>query len=322
MKNPFKLPQSTGISRRLLVALSVLIGGVVGLVLFFLFHYSPQPKYQRTAPIVNTEAAAAAIEKIEQQPYRPPLFTDPLSTKEGSIGLPRADSTPSFSQQDWEAVGNAPINVYHQDYTRQPKQVASPQEQKSSLYAIKAGTIIPATLVTGIQSDLPGTIIARVRSHIFDTVSGNYLLIPQGSTLIGTYDSHLAFNQSRLFIVWSRLIFPNGTSLNLKAEPGVDLSGQSGLHDLVDHHYLQIFGSGLLFSVLSAAGQLSQPQVPNQSLSLQQILYASAGQQLNQMSSQWMDKNMQIQPTLTIRPGTSFNVLVTQDLNLEGPYVF
>jgi type IV secretion system protein TrbI len=119
---------------------------------------------------------------------------------------------------------------------------------------IKAGTIIPATLVTGINSDLPGTMIGKVRRNVYDTVTGNYLLIPQGTTLIGNYDSKVVFGQSRVLIVWSRLIFPNGSSFDLQGMPGVDLTGMAGLHDQVDNHYKRIFGSALLFSVFGAAG--------------------------------------------------------------------
>ena len=98
--------------------------------------------------------------------------------------------------------------------------------------------------------------------------------------------------------------------------------GRSGLADLVNHHYGRIFGAGLLFSLFGAAGQLSQPQTPHQPLSMQQIAYAATGQQLNQMGAQWMNKNMQVQPTLTIRPGAPLNILVTGDLTLPGPYAF
>ncbi len=189
-----------------------------------------------------------------------------------------------------------------------------------SPYTLYAGTILPATLETGINSDLPGTIIAKVRRDVFDSVTGNYLLVPQGSTLIGTYDSQVAYGQKRVLIVWSRLIFPNGISQNLEGQQGVDLMGLAGLHDKVDNHYVRLFGSALMFSVFGAAAQLSQPQATGTTLSPSQIVAGAVGQQLSQTGAQMVAKNMNIQPTLNIRPGANFNVLLARDLILPSPY--
>ena len=189
-----------------------------------------------------------------------------------------------------------------------------------SPYEVKAGTVIAATLVTGINSDLPGQMSAKVSRNIYDTVTGNHLLIPQGATLIGGYDSQVAYGQSRVLIAWSRLIFPNGESFDLQGQPGADLAGMSGLSDKVNNHYSRIFGSALLFSIFGAAGQLSQPQQTNDILSNQQIIYGAIGQQLSQVAAKMIQKNLNIQPTLQIRPGTQFNVLLTRDMILPGPY--
>lgn len=191
-----------------------------------------------------------------------------------------------------------------------------------SKYEINAGTIIPATLVTGIDSDLPGNIIAKVSEDVFDTVTGNYLLIPQGTTLIGVYDSQVSLGQSRVLIVWSRLIFPNGSSFDLDGMPGADLTGASGLHDQVDNHYFRIFGSALLMSAFGAAGQLSQPQTNTGYLTPQQTIYTAIGQEMSQASVQLIAKNMDIQPTIRIRPGDNFNVLLTRDMVFPGHYIF
>lgn len=191
-----------------------------------------------------------------------------------------------------------------------------------SLYELKAGTLIPATLLTGIDSDLPGTITAKVSRDVFDTVSGNYLLIPQGTTLIGMYDSQIAYGQSRILIAWSRLIFPNGESFDLEGEPGVDLVGMAGLHDLTNNHYTRIFGSALLFSAFGAAGQLSQPQTATGQLTVQEMVYAAVGQQMTQTGSQLAEKNMNIQPTIQIQVGNNFNVLLTRDIILPREYRF
>ena len=180
--------------------------------------------------------------------------------------------------------------------------------------------MLPATLQTGIQSDLPGTIIAKIRQDVFDTKTGNYLLIPQGATLIGVYDSQVAYGQERVLIAWQRLIFPNGVSQNLEGQAGVDLMGLAGLQDKVNHHYFRVFSSAVMFSLFGAAAQLSQPQTNNNGLSPQQIVAGAMGQQLSETGAQLVARNMNIQPTLTIRPGANFNVLLARDLVLPGPY--
>ena len=189
-----------------------------------------------------------------------------------------------------------------------------------SPYELKAGSWINATLLTGINSDLPGNVVAKVNRSVFDTKTGNYPLIPQGTTLLGVYDSHISFGQSRVLLVWTRLIFPNGNSLDLQGMPGVDLLGMMGLQDKVNFHYQRIFGSALLFSAFSAAGQLSQSKNSNDQLTNQQIIYSAIGQQMTQTGNQLIEKNSNIQPTIQIRPGTRLNVLLTQDFIFPGAY--
>lgn len=200
--------------------------------------------------------------------------------------------------------------------------IQSQLQQPLSTFQINAGTIIPANLVTPINSDLPGHIIAKVRRNVYDTATGNYLLIPQGSTLIGMYDSQVTYGQSRVLIVWSRLIFPDSSSFDLQRMPGADLVGVAGLSDQVDNHYFRIFSSALMFSLFGAAGQLSQPQSSNSQLTSQQIIYGTIGQQMGQTATQLVAKNMNIQPTLKIRPGVDFNVFLTRDMVLQAPYSF
>lgn len=199
-------------------------------------------------------------------------------------------------------------------------QIDSVREFASTPYTLMAGSIIPATVQTGINSDLPGTVTALVRRNVYDSVTGNHLLIPQGTTLVGMYDSDVAFGQSRVLMAWSRLIFPDGSSFDLTGMPGADLLGFSGMKDKVDRHYKQVFGSALLFSIFGAAGQLSQPETDSDKLTNQQIIYAAIGQEMSQTASQLLAKQMNIQPTLTIRPGARFNVLLSKDLVLGAPY--
>ena len=194
-------------------------------------------------------------------------------------------------------------------------------EKPVSPYEVKAGTIINAMFITGINSDLPGTITASVSRNIYDTVTGNHLLIPQGTKVLGYYDSQIAYGQKRVLMAWSRLIFPNGDSFDLQGQPGVDLAGMSGISDTVDNHTFRVFGSALMFSLFGALGQLSQPKnETNQFPSNGQIIYGAIGQQLTQTGAALVMKNMNIQPTIKIRPGARFNILLTKDMVLPGAY--
>lgn len=185
-----------------------------------------------------------------------------------------------------------------------------------SPYTITAGTALPATLVTGINSDLPGTVIAKISQSVYDAATGNYLLIPQGSTLIGKYDAEISFGQSRLLLVWSRLIFPNGSSINLNNMPGVDLRGFSGLKDKVNYHTARLFSNALLYSTFSAASQVNHSHHDRDSYSAPETMANTLAEQMSQMGRQTFEKHLQVQPTLEIRPGTRFMVMLTKDLNI------
>lgn len=184
---------------------------------------------------------------------------------------------------------------------------------------VAAGSVIPAVLISGVNSELPGQLIAQVRQDVYDSVNGKNLLIPKGTKLIGVYDSNVAFGQKRLLIAWSRLIYNDGQSFNLKGMPGADSAGLAGMSDQVDNHYGRIFGGALLMSMISAGAQLSQGQTATTAggvMSASQTVSASLGQQLGQVGMAMVQKNMQIAPTLEIRQGFSFNVTVTADVAL------
>lgn len=189
-------------------------------------------------------------------------------------------------------------------------------------YTVIAGTILPATLVTGMNSDLPGNIQARISQNVYDTKTGNYLLIPQGSVLNGTYDSNVSYGQERVMMVWQSITFPNGNTVNLDGMPGADLQGYAGIKDQVDNHYGKVFGSAVLFSLFGVASQMTQPDNNDEGTSNQQIVYASVGTTLTQTAQAYLQKNLNIQPTLKIRPGANFQVYVTRNLSLRGAYQF
>jgi type IV secretory pathway VirB10-like protein len=197
-----------------------------------------------------------------------------------------------------------------------PNQVVRPR----SPYEIKAGTIIPTVLITGINSDLPGTILGQVRENVYDSVSGNYLLIPQGSKVLASYDSMVAYGQERVLVCWQRLIRPDGTSLSLDCQPGVDLAGYAGFTDQVDNHWWRVITGIALGSVLAAGVVVPQGNVAGYVPTIGQGMAANAAGSVNQAGQQITTRALNIQPTIKIRPGFSVNVLVTKDLILE-PYL-
>ena len=184
-----------------------------------------------------------------------------------------------------------------------------------SPYQVMAGTLIPASLVTGLNSDLPGQVIGQVTENVFDTVTGQHLLIPQGSRLIGRYDSVIAFGQSRALVVWTRLILPNGDSIQLDNLPGSDAQGFAGLKDKVDKHTWQFIKGAALSSLLSIGSELASDDGDRLTRALQ-----NAGQDTANIAGQRIiDRNLNVQPTLKIRQGWRFNVIVSRDLILK-PY--
>lgn len=186
----------------------------------------------------------------------------------------------------------------------------------ASPYVLQAGTVIPAALVTGLRSDLPGQITAQVTENVYDTPTGGSLLIPQGAKLIGVYDSQVSFGQSRLLLVWTRLILPNGNSIVLERQPGADATGQAGLEDGVDHHWGSLFKAALLSTILAVGTELGSDQNDSD---IVRALRRGTGDTLNQAGQQVVRRNLNVQPTLTIRPGYPVRVIVTRDLVLQ-PY--
>lgn len=229
----------------------------------------------------------------------------------GGMGGMGGNSMAAENQQDRKAafLANTPeADVY---LARQRKAAVAPSQE------VKAGWVIPGVMISGINSDLPGQIIGQVREAVYDSATGTQCLIPPGSRVVGTYDSGVTLGQTRALAVWRRIIYPDGSSISIDNMPGTDMGGYAGFNDLVDNHYLRIFGSGLLLSVFSAGIQLSQPQASNgENYSSSQIIAGSLGQQMGQIGMQMAQKNMNIQPTLEIRPGYEFNIMVTKDIIL------
>lgn len=190
---------------------------------------------------------------------------------------------------------------------------------KAKSFQIRAGTIIPATLISGINSDLPGQIAAQISSNVYDTTTGKYLLIPQGAKLLGQYDSNVVYGQNRILIAWQRITFPNGDALDIGALSGADPAGFAGFSDQTNNHYFRIFGSSLLMSAIGVSAQLSKQNLGSTN-AINQAFKESLLQQFGQLSANLIAKNLSVAPTLTIRPGFRFIVVVSKDIDLKHSY--
>ncbi|MCK1515622.1 TrbI/VirB10 family protein [Bradyrhizobium sp. 190] len=185
-----------------------------------------------------------------------------------------------------------------------------------SKYAVMAGSIIPASLVTGLNSDLPGATIGQVTENVYDTVTGEHLLIPQGTRLVGKYDSVIAFGQKRALVVWTRLILPNGNSIVIENLPATDVAGYAGLEDEVDFHTWQMLKGVALATLIGVGTQLS---IGNDESDLVKALRQSTQQTTNRAGQRLVERQLDVQPTITVRPGWPLRVIVSKDLVLK-PY--
>ncbi|MGN8545391.1 TrbI/VirB10 family protein [Bradyrhizobium sp. 13971] len=233
------------------------------------------------------------------------------------VVLPNAtNSGDDGSAQNGQDRKLAFVNASVDRRTVSPDRVTRP----ASPYIVQAGTVIPGALITGIRSDLPGQITAQVTENVFDTPTGRFLLVPQGTRLIGIYDSQVTFGQSRVLLVWTRLIMPNGRSIVLERQPGADTAGYAGLEDQVDNHWGELFKAAALSTFLAIGTELGAGSDTNSNDSaIIQALRHGASDSLNQTGQQVVRRSLNIQPTLTVRPGFPVRVLVNRDLILV-PY--
>ncbi len=181
-------------------------------------------------------------------------------------------------------------------------------------FEVMAGTVIPASLITGVNSDLPGTVIAQVTQNVYDTVTGQIVLIPQGARLLGRYDSVIAFGQSRALLVWSRIIYPDGASIVIDNMPASDVAGYAGLSDQVDFHTFRLLKGIVLSTLLGVGTELSFGDSESDIVA---ALRESAQTATNQAGQKIVQRNLDIQPTINIRPGWPLRVIVNRDLVLR-----
>ena len=265
------------------------------------------------------ESAAPTETRTDPAPASRPATTD--SGLASLTALRAAERARTLTGTDTDQVGTDAT-----DQTRKLSFLKSGPEKEiynlhalqtpASPYQVMAGTVIAASLVTGLSSDLPGFVIAQVTENIYDTVTGRHLLIPQGSRLVGKYDNVVAFGQERALVVWQRIILPDGTSIVIDNLPATDTGGYAGLTDEVDLHTWKLLKGVALATVLGIGNQLA---FGNTDSDLVKALRESTGQTTNRAGQRLVERSLNIQPTITVRPGWPLRVIVHKDLVLR-PY--
>lgn len=236
---------------------------------------------------------------------------DPLAAGPASTAAPPSDPTAVQNRQN-QKEGFQKAGTTE---TRNSGNLQIP----ASPYQVMAGTVIAAALVTGIKSDLPGDVIATVTEPVYDTATGRFLLIPQGSRILGKYNSQVSYGQSRVQMVWNRVILPDTSSLTLDNLVGTDPAGHAGLEDGVDRHWGRILAGAALTTLLGVGAELAAPENRQDGNRIVIAGRDSVQDSVNQIGQEMTRRNMNIQPTLTARPGLPVRVLVNRDLVLR-PY--
>jgi type IV secretion system protein VirB10 len=236
----------------------------------------------------------------------------------GALGQGQTqDPNGQTAKQDFLRAADGAASLTPQGYS---ESVPFPQQFP---YELKAGTLIPGILITGINSDLPGNVIAQVSENVWDTAAGKYVLIPKGTRILGVYDSRVTFGQRRVLLVWNRLIFPNGATLNIAGSPGIDQAGYSGLSGKVDEHWGTMLKSALLASVFVAGAEIvydGDSRGNNENKSPGDVAAESAAGAILDMGTKLMNRAADIQPTITIRPGKKTGIFVQRDVVFPYPY--
>jgi type IV secretion system protein VirB10 len=258
------------------------------------------------------EVEAARVSRLftqtDQRPSNPASEANTGTAPSTTLAIPA--ETPAIdtgSAQNMQDRKLAFVNGAVDRRTVSSDRLAKP----ASAYIVQAGTVIPAALITGIRSDLPGEITAQVTEAVYDSPTGQYLLIPQGARLIGQYDSSIAFGQSRVLLVWTRIIMPDGTSIVLERLPGADTQGYAGLEDDVDYHWWELAKAAALSTLLSVGAEAGTSNSEN---NLAQAIREGASNSVSQVGQRIVERQLNVQPTLTIRPGFPVRVIANHDL--------
>ena len=230
-----------------------------------------------------------------------------------ATGLPFPADTPPLDSGSAQNMQDRKLAFVNAESDKRTVSLDRVQE-KASPYIVQAGTIIPGALITGIKSDLPGQVTAQVTEHVYDSPTGSHLLIPQGSRLIGQYDSQVAFGQSRVLLIWNRLIMPDGTSIVLERLQGTDPQGFYGLEDGVDYHWGQLFKAAALSTLLGVGTSIGSSSDESE---IAKAIRESTQDSAEDIGQQIVRRQLNIQPTLTIRPGFPIRIIVQTDLRMQ-----
>lgn len=296
-----------------------------------------QPRYvYQNQPMNNQPRQLDPFEQYEQQQLleqykrqvraRESAFSFPNDGASQNLAMMTKPSTGSNDDDANATFGKSTERPDEDNYQDEKKaflnsggsketELRSHVKYPKSPYTIFSGTIIPGIMITGINSDLPGQIVGSISQNVFDTVTGNHLLLPQDTRVIGQYDSRVTYGQQRVLVVWTRLIRPDGSSISLEGMPGVDLSGYAGLTGDVDRHILRLLGAVVLGSVLQAGAQ-SGTNVGISDQTIGDRARQGIGSGISSSTNQMVRKELQLQPTITVEPGERFNVFVTKDIQI------
>ncbi len=274
-----------------------------------------QTRGQPVAPPVMTTPAVDPEEERRRAEDEAARLSNVFFQSGPRTGAPAGTAMPGLAglglggqpatQDRHTAFLNGPVDRQ----TVAPDRVTPP----ASPYILQAGAVIPAALITGIRSDLPGQITAQVTENVYDSPTGSLLLIPQGTRIIGQYDDGVTFGQRRLLLVWNRLILPGGRSIVLEHLPGADASGYAGLEDGVDYHWWDLMKAAGLSTLLAVGSELATSDEDR----LIRAIRDGAQDTVNQAGQQIVQRQLQVAPTLTIRPGFPVRIIVTRDLVFE-----
>lgn len=282
----------------------------------------PTPAIATPSPAVSQEEQRRLQETEAARTAK--LFSSTEGRSPGNAAPAAALSSAAISQADLASLGLAPqpatptaqdrqlafLNETPDKRTVSPDRVAAP----ASPNVLQAGAVIAAALITGIRSDLPGQITAQVTENVYDSPTGSLLLIPQGTRIIGQYDDGVTFGQRRVLLVWNRLILPGGRSIVLERLPGADASGYAGLEDGVDYHWWDLMKAAGLSTLLAVGTELATSDEDR----LVRAIRDGAQDTVNQAGQQIVQRQLQVAPTLTIRPGFPVRIIVTRDLVFES----
>ncbi len=309
---------------------------------------TPEPPKQEPLVVVQREAPvdqqAANIRQTKAQAYMnalsAPLLVKRQSSEPAAVQAGHGQAQPAspegqdivstaaaagLGENGYDPAADRDKEAFFSRARKDTSWRLAEQRTEGMPLELKTGAVIPGVMVTGINSDLPGNMIAQVSQNVWDSATGRNLLIPQGTKIYGVYDSRVVYGQERVLIAWNRLIFPDGSSIALGAMPGADMAGMAGLTDDVNNHYLRIFGSALMMSLVTggmayAMDSTNDSTETNNGTRMTDEMTAALAQQLGQTTTTLLQRNLSIKPTLEIRPGYQFNIVVTKDVVFREPY--